>query len=109
MWCEGRRGKDAFGFKGARFELPLPVADALFRRRRLAPQQRCGYFRCEQRTVEHGCSQREPKIVCDDITAESRIGDIRRRRHRSVIFVLDVDCCCVLCGVRVEGGRMLFG
>ncbi len=52
--------------------------------------------------MEHGCSQRGSKQSCSYVTAESRIGDIRRRRYRFVI------CFCdewlrrvVLC----EGGR----
>jgi hypothetical protein len=60
--------------EGARFELQVLIADAL----RRWFQQRCGYFQCEQRTLEHCCSQRS-SIPCSHVTAESRIGDIRGR------------------------------
>jgi len=79
--------RDSIGLKGTRFELSLPIADALCMRRREWLEQRCGYFRCEQWTVEHGCSQRGSKRSCSYVTAESRIGSIRRRRrYRFVIY-----------------------
>jgi hypothetical protein len=52
--------------------------------------------------MEHRCSQRGSISSCCDITAESRIGDIRRRHDKFVVFVSQLivlqDACVVGAG-----------
>ena len=72
------------GWKEARFE-PLGMnADAL--RISKCLEQCCGHFRCNQRTLDDCCSQRSKRQSCSDVSAEPRIGHIRRRLRRYVIL-----------------------
>ena len=53
--------------------------------------------------MDHCYSQLGSAVSCCDITAEPRIGDIRRRHDRYVIFVLRLMMGRVACVVRGEG------
>ena len=79
----GSRGA-CVGWKEARFE-PLEMnADAL--RSIRCFQQYCGHFRRNQWALDDCCSQRGKSCTCSDVSAEPRIGLIRRRSHRYVIL-----------------------
>ncbi len=108
MCCGGGgSGRDAVGLQVERFEQPLRIADAWCRR--LYHQQRCcGYFRCEQRGLDHRCSQRGSRVSCSDIAAESRTGHLRRRR-RFVIFILRLIARRAVCCGGGGSGRDAIG
>ena len=75
------------GWKEARFEALEMSADALRLSRQL--EQCCGHFRCDQWSLDDCCSQRGKRLSRSDFTACARIGRIRRRNIRYVIFELN--------------------
>jgi hypothetical protein len=87
--------------KEARFEVLEMNADAL----RMSRYCR-GNFQWDQWTLDDCCSQRGKRLCFSDVTAEPRIGHIRRRPDKRYVFyiVLRVVDIARWCEVGLGGG-----
>jgi hypothetical protein len=94
--------------KEARFDVLEMNADAMRMSRWWCHwcEQCCGRFRWKQWTLDDCCSQCGKIRSCSDVTAEPRIGHIRRRPDKQYVFyiVLRVVDIARWCDVGVGGG-----